>query len=138
MESWGFDGNVTTNHNFTKDFGMTVRGNWTFARNNVTYWEQSGVVYPYQSFVDVPYGVKRGLISLGLFKDQADIESSLLKPILLMCVQVTLSIKMSMVTVLSMMMILYRYPIQISQLFSMVLLLNSDTNSLLPAFSLKV
>ena len=76
MESWGFDGNITFNHNFTKDFGMTVRGNWTFARNNVTYWEQSGVVYPYQSFVDVPYGVKRGLISLGLFKDQADIESS--------------------------------------------------------------
>ena len=76
MESWGFDGNITFNHNFTKDFGMTVRGNWTFARNNVTYWEQSGVVYPYQSFVDVPYGVQRGLISLGLFKDQADIESS--------------------------------------------------------------
>ena len=73
MESWGFDGNITFNHNFTKDFGMTVRGNWTFARNNVTYWEQSGVVYPYQSFVDVPYGVQRGLISLGLFKDQADI-----------------------------------------------------------------
>ena len=76
MESWGFDGNITFNHNFTKDFGMTVRGNWTFARNNVTYWEQSGVVYPYQSFIDVPYGVQRGLISLGLFKDQADIESS--------------------------------------------------------------
>ena len=52
--------------------------------------------------------------------------------------QVTLSIKMSMVMVLSMMMILYRYPIRILRLFSMVLLLNSDTNSLLPAFSLKV
>lgn len=76
MESWGFDGNITFNHEFTRDFGATVRGNWTFARNNVTYWEQSGVVYPYQSFIDVPYGVQRGLVALGLFKDQADIESS--------------------------------------------------------------
>ena len=92
---------------------MTVRGNWTFARNNVTYWEQSGVVYPYQSFVDVPYGVQRGLISLGLFKDQADIESSPVQT--------------------------YSSDVRpILRLFSMVLLLNSDTNSLLPAFSLKV
>lgn len=76
MESWGFDGNLTFNHNFTKDFGMTMRGNWTFARNEVTYWEQAGVVYPYQSYIGVPYGVQRGLISLGLFKDQEDIEAS--------------------------------------------------------------
>lgn len=120
MESWGFDGNITFNHNFTKDFGMTVRGNWTFARNNVTYWEQSGVVYPYQSFVDVPYGVQRGLISLGLFKDQADIESSPVQTYSSDVRPVTLSIKMSMVMVLSMMMILYRYPIRILRLFSMV------------------
>lgn len=76
MESWGFDGNITFNHDFNKDFGMTMRGNWTFARNEVTYWEQSGVVYPYQSYIGVPYGVQRGLISLGLFKDQEDIEAS--------------------------------------------------------------
>lgn len=76
MKAWGFDGNITFNHDFNKDFGMTMRGNWTFARNEVTYWEQSGVVYPYQSYVGVPYGVQRGLISLGLFKDQEDIEAS--------------------------------------------------------------
>lgn len=76
MDSWGFDGNLSFHHNFNQDLGMTVRGNWTIARNEVTYWEQAGVIYPYQSYTGVPYGVSRGLIALGLFKDQEDIASS--------------------------------------------------------------
>ena len=40
------------------------------------YWEQSGVNYPYQSNSGVPYKVQRGLIALGLFKDEDDIKSS--------------------------------------------------------------
>lgn len=76
MKSWGVDGTVAYTHTFNKDMAVTVRGNYTLAKNEVTYWEQSGVNFPYQSYTGVPYGVQRGLIALGLFADEDDILSS--------------------------------------------------------------
>lgn len=76
MTSWGFDGNASFTQSFTKDLSITLRGNFTLARNKVDYWEQSNVNYPYQSYSGSPYGVLRGLISEGLFRDEADITSS--------------------------------------------------------------
>lgn len=76
MKSWGTDGTLAYTHTFSKDMSLTLRGNFTHAENKVLYWEQSGVNYPYQSYSGVPYGVQRGLIALGLFKDQDDINSS--------------------------------------------------------------
>lgn len=76
MDSWGFDGNLGYNQDIGKNFKYTIRGNLTFARNNVTHWEQAGINYPYQSFTGVPFGVQRGLVAMGLFKDQEDIASS--------------------------------------------------------------
>lgn len=76
MKSWGFDGNIAYTQPLIKDMALTFRANWTYAKNEVTYWEQSGVIYPYQSYSGVPYGVQRGLIALGLFADQDDIDSS--------------------------------------------------------------
>ena len=76
MKSWGADGNITFNHTFNKDWSMTLRGNFTFARNKVLHWEESDVRYPYQSRIGYTNGINRGLIALGLFKDEADIASS--------------------------------------------------------------
>lgn len=76
MRSWGADGNIVFTQNLKKDLTLTLRGNFTFSRNKVTHWEQTGVNFPYQSYTNVPYGVQRGLIALGLFKDQTDIASS--------------------------------------------------------------
>ena len=76
MKSWGMDGTLAFTHTFNKDMALTVRGNFTHAENEVIYWEQSGVNYPYQSNSGVPYKVQRGLIALGLFKDEDDIKSS--------------------------------------------------------------
>lgn len=76
MRSWGIDGTIAYTHTFNKDMALTVRGNYTYAKNEITYWEQSGVNFPYQSYVGVPYGVQRGLIALGLFADEDDILSS--------------------------------------------------------------
>ena len=76
MSSWGLDGHAAYSQSINKDMDFTVRGNFTLARNRVDYWEQSGVNYPYQSYSGVPYGVLRGLIALGLFKDEEDILSS--------------------------------------------------------------
>lgn len=76
MKSWGFDGNISYTQSLAKETFLTVRGNWTYAKNKVTYWEQSDAIYPYQLATGVPYNVQRGLIALGLFADQNDIDSS--------------------------------------------------------------
>jgi TonB-linked SusC/RagA family outer membrane protein len=76
MKSWGADGTLAYSGKINQDMNFTVRGNFTLARNKVDYWEQSGVNYPYQSYTGVPYRVMRGLIALGLFKDEEDIRSS--------------------------------------------------------------
>lgn len=76
MDSWGIDGTLAYTHTFNKDMSLTVRGNLTHTQNKVLYWEQSGMNYPYQSYTGVPYGVQRGLIALGLFADEDDINSS--------------------------------------------------------------
>lgn len=76
MESWGADGNISYMHQFNKDWSLTVRANFTYTNNKLTAYEQSGVKYPYQSYIGTPYGNQRGLIALGLFKDQADIDNS--------------------------------------------------------------
>lgn len=76
MSSWGFDGTAAYTQTIKKDLTFTLRGNFTLARNNVDYWEQSGVNFPYQSYSGVPYRTQRGLIALGLFSDEDDIISS--------------------------------------------------------------
>lgn len=76
MTAWGVDGHAAFSHRFNKDFGVTARANFTLARNRVDYWEQAGVNFPYQSWTGPPYGIHRGLIAEGLFKDEEDIRSS--------------------------------------------------------------
>lgn len=76
MKSWGTEASLAYSQSVNKDISFTLRGNFTLSRNEVEYWEQSGVNYPYQSYTGVPYGVSRGLIALGLFKDEDDILSS--------------------------------------------------------------
>ncbi|MFV0418011.1 MAG: SusC/RagA family TonB-linked outer membrane protein [Dysgonomonas sp.] len=76
MESYGADGNASFSHNFNKDMGFTVRGNFTFSKNNVKNWEEANPKYPYQEVSGYPLGVIRGYQALGLFKDQHDIDTS--------------------------------------------------------------
>jgi TonB-linked SusC/RagA family outer membrane protein len=76
MWSSGIDGSASFLQPINKDLSVTLRGNFTFSHNEVTHWDQSGVRYPYQSYSGVPYGVLRGLLALGLFKDEADVASS--------------------------------------------------------------
>jgi len=76
MRTWGTDGTLAFTHNIRPEMSFTLRGNFTLARNNVEYWEQSGINFPYQSFVNVPIYAMRGLIAEGLFRDEDDIRSS--------------------------------------------------------------
>lgn len=76
MKSWGIDGHVAYTHTFTPDTYITVRANFTQSKNEILEYEESIKRYPYQSAVGYQSGINRGLIALGLFKDEADIENS--------------------------------------------------------------
>ena len=76
MVSYGADGNFTFKQRINNDMDFTLRGNFTYSRNDVKNWEEDVPKYPYQNASGYPYGVQRGLQALGLFKDQKDVESS--------------------------------------------------------------
>lgn len=76
MKSWGADGNISYNHQISNDFGFTVRGNFTYSKNQVQNWEQAYMEYPYLEYNGFPYGSIRGYQALGLFKDEDDVKYS--------------------------------------------------------------
>lgn len=76
MRSFGSDGNISYTHKINQDMSFTLRGNYTYVKNMVDSWEQAASKFKYQDYSDWPYEVQRGYISLGLFKDEADIRNS--------------------------------------------------------------
>lgn len=76
MESFGADGNISYTHDFNTNISLTVRGNFTYSNNNVINWEEANPKYPYQAKSGYPLGPVLGYQSLGLFKDQHDIDTS--------------------------------------------------------------
>lgn len=76
MTSWGTDGNFEYFQPIGKDFHLTVRGNFTLSKNKINNWEEAEQLYPYMNKTGYPNGVQRGFISLGLFKDQQDVDMS--------------------------------------------------------------
>lgn len=73
--SRGFDGNFAYNDHFG-DMRWTVRGNITYAKNEILDRDEEGKVYPYQYERGYRINQQRGLIDLGLFKDYDDIRNS--------------------------------------------------------------
>ncbi|WP_270089185.1 SusC/RagA family TonB-linked outer membrane protein [Sphingobacterium sp. SYP-B4668] len=76
MKSYGADGNISYSFDMGRNTGMTLRGNFTYATNKVTNWEQPYQKYDYLSFTDKPYNVLRGFKAIGLFKDELDVHNS--------------------------------------------------------------
>lgn len=72
----GVDGVIAWHQPIGKEMFLTVRGNFTYARSDIQNWEQTAPRYDYQTNNGKPLYVQRGLIALGLFKDEADILSS--------------------------------------------------------------
>lgn len=70
MKSYGADGNISYSQTFGKDWSFTVRGNFTYSANKVENWEQAEQPYPYQNYTGYVNNAFRGLISLGLFRDE--------------------------------------------------------------------
>ncbi|WP_370453830.1 SusC/RagA family TonB-linked outer membrane protein [Proteiniphilum sp. X52] len=76
MVSYGSDGNITYLQPVTDNLSFTVRGNFTYSRNEVKNWEQVVQKYDYQYNNGWPNGTVRGFKSLGLFRDEADVAAS--------------------------------------------------------------
>ncbi len=74
--SRGFEIQMDANHSFNKDWWMSLRSNFTFARSNYDYAEEARLNYPWQTVTGYPIGQQRGLIADRLFIDEADIANS--------------------------------------------------------------
>ncbi|MEA5063204.1 MAG: TonB-dependent receptor [Petrimonas sp.] len=76
MASNGVDATCSYTHTFGKSNWVTLRGNFTYAKNVIDYWEEPPFKYPYKAKTGHIYGSHMGLIALGLFKDEHEILSS--------------------------------------------------------------
>ena len=76
MTSWGGDGNFEYFQPLGKNFHFTLRGNFTLSKNKINNWEEATQPYPYLSKTGFSNDVQRGFISLGLFRDQQDVDMS--------------------------------------------------------------
>lgn len=76
MRSGGIDGHISYNHTFNNENSFTVRANLTYAYNKIVHWDQDITKYPYMSYSGYIAGLNRGLVALGLFKDEDDIQAS--------------------------------------------------------------
>lgn len=76
MKSYGSDGNISYTQQLNADMSFTLRGNFTYSKNEIQNWEEAYLEYPYLQKSGFPHGSQRGLQAIGLFKDEADIKYS--------------------------------------------------------------
>lgn len=76
MVSFGADGNAEYRQSFGKNMFLTLRANFTYAKNDILNWEEEPHSYAYQDANGYPLYHAMGLHALGLFKDQHDIDTS--------------------------------------------------------------
>ncbi len=75
MQNQGVDMSLEYSDQVTEDFFISARGNFTFNRNKVLYDDKPSQMYPYLNDVGFPSGQHKGLISMGLFESQEDIDN---------------------------------------------------------------
>lgn len=75
MESKGLDGVISYSDKIDK-VSFTLRGNFTYATTNVLNYDEADNALWYQMTKGYRLNQTRGLIALGLFKDQEDIDNS--------------------------------------------------------------
>jgi TonB-linked SusC/RagA family outer membrane protein len=75
MKSWGSDGTVSYRRKFG-EFEVEVRGNFTLTRDKILDYDEVIPRYSYLARKGSSNEVTRGLIALGLFKDEDDVKNS--------------------------------------------------------------
>lgn len=76
MQSEGIDGNFGFTQPIGKDFVFTLRGNLTYAHTKVLRYDEAANALWYRMTQGYKWSQNKGLIALGLFKDEAEIASS--------------------------------------------------------------
>jgi TonB-linked SusC/RagA family outer membrane protein len=75
VKNQGFDGNFKLDQKIA-DVALTLRGNFTYSKNEITEADELVNRYPYLRTTGFRVDQARGLIALGLFKDYEDIRNS--------------------------------------------------------------
>ncbi|WP_418992988.1 SusC/RagA family TonB-linked outer membrane protein [Alistipes sp.] len=75
MTNWGVDGTLEFNHAF-RNLSLRVYANATYARNKVVFQDEPAWKYPYLNRTGKRYGQPFGLIALGYFESQEEIDAS--------------------------------------------------------------
>ena len=75
MKNQGVDGTIEINHQFGNVYAR-VYGNATFTKNKVLEQDEPDWKYTYQNRTGKKYGQQFGLVALGYFNDQAEIDNS--------------------------------------------------------------
>lgn len=75
MRNWGFDGDITIPWK-KGDWSGTVSGTFTHTWDKIEKYEESEIDYSYQTNKGNWNMLTRGLVALGLFKDEEDIRCS--------------------------------------------------------------
>ncbi|MCY4778551.1 TonB-dependent receptor [Sphingobacterium sp. UT-1RO-CII-1] len=75
MKSWGTDGTISYKHDIG-EFSLEGRGNFTLTRDKILDYDEVSPLYPYLGKKGTSNNVTRGLVALGLFRDELDVESS--------------------------------------------------------------
>ena len=75
MRNSGIDASLEYHQPLGKDLHLTVRGNFTYARNRIMDQDEPDYAYTYMNHSGQMQWQKFGLVAAGLFQDQEDIDS---------------------------------------------------------------
>jgi TonB-linked SusC/RagA family outer membrane protein len=76
MKNRGIDASLEYDHRINKDWFVSARANFTYNRNKVLYNDAPEPAMKYQSEIGRPLYQQFGLVALGLFESQEDIDNS--------------------------------------------------------------
>ena len=77
VKSHGVDLSAVYNKQFNKDWSLSLRGTFTFSRNEVVEKDEGDLMYDYMSVVGHPVNAITGvLVADGLFTSQEEIDNS--------------------------------------------------------------
>ncbi|MBD1420890.1 TonB-dependent receptor [Sphingobacterium chuzhouense] len=78
VDNKGFDALMEFKHTTSSGWYYSFRGNFTFARNKIVENDEPIPLYPYQNARGqaIPVSQPAGLVALGLFRDQEEIDNS--------------------------------------------------------------
>lgn len=76
VQNGGVDLSIEFNKALSKDLIVSAKGSFTYAKNKLLEADEPEYQWDYQSDINKPLNCARGLIAIGLFKDEDDVKNS--------------------------------------------------------------